>query len=83
MRTREQIMQEWDAVRAKIANGCTNSGPSDWLEGVLDDVALSEREACAKLAKAAARAAQIIDDNLYRQREKVQDASAILRHALR
>ncbi len=37
MRTRDQIMTEWDAVRAKIASGCTNDGPRLWLEGVLDD----------------------------------------------
>ncbi len=37
-RSREQIMNEWDGIRAKIAAGCTNSGPRDWLEGVLDDL---------------------------------------------
>lgn len=37
MRTREQILSEWDANRAKIASGCTNDGPRLWLEGVLDD----------------------------------------------
>ena len=37
IRTREKIMREWDGVRASIAGGCTNSGPRDWLEGVLDE----------------------------------------------
>lgn len=36
-RSREQIMLEWDAIRAKIADGCTNSGPRDWFEGVMDE----------------------------------------------
>lgn len=36
-RSREQIMTEWDDVRKKIAEGCTHSGPRDWLEGVLDE----------------------------------------------
>lgn len=36
-RSREQIMNEWDGVRASIADGCTHSGPRDWLEGVLDE----------------------------------------------
>lgn len=36
-RSRDQIMTEWDAVRAKIADGCTNSGPRDWFEGVMDE----------------------------------------------
>lgn len=47
MRTREKIMREWDDIRASIAGGCTNSGPRDWLEGVLDehdhDIARLER----------------------------------------
>ena len=30
-------MHEWDGIRARIAGGCTNSGPRDWLEGVLDE----------------------------------------------
>lgn len=37
MRSREQIMTEWDAIRRTIAEGCANSGPRDWLEGVMDD----------------------------------------------
>ena len=49
MRTREQLMQEWDEIRVKIASGCANSGPRDWLEGVLDDydkaIADAERRA--------------------------------------
>lgn len=36
-RSRDQIMQEWDAVRAAIATGRTDSGPRDWLDGVLDE----------------------------------------------
>ncbi len=36
-RSREQIMTEWDAIRATIAAGCDHSGPRDWLEGVLDE----------------------------------------------
>jgi hypothetical protein len=36
-RSRETIMAEWDAVRTKIAGGCTNSGPRDWFEGVMDE----------------------------------------------
>lgn len=50
MRTREQIMQEWDAVRYKIASGCANSGPRDWLEGVLDeyDKAIADAERRAR-----------------------------------
>lgn len=36
-RSREQIMSEWDGIRAKIASGCANSGPRDWFEGVLDE----------------------------------------------
>lgn len=35
-----------------------------------------------RLRKAAKRAAEIIDVNLYHQREKVQDASAILKQAI-
>lgn len=37
MRSRDQIMAEWDAIRSKIAGGCTNSGPRDWFEGVMDE----------------------------------------------
>ena len=36
-RSREQILTEWDGIRTKIADGCTNSGPRDWLEGVLNE----------------------------------------------
>ena len=36
-RSRETIMTEWDAVRAKIAGGCANSGPRDWFDGVMDE----------------------------------------------
>lgn len=30
-------MKQWDANRRAIAEGCKDSGPRDWLEGVLDD----------------------------------------------
>lgn len=40
-------------------------------------------EEIERLRASANRAADIIDANLYRQREKVEDASAILRGALR
>lgn len=36
----------------------------------------------AKLREVMRRAAEIIDRNLYRQREKVEDASALLKQAL-
>ncbi len=62
-RTREQIMTEWDAIRAKIAAGCANDGPRLWLEGVLDDADIeierlrsalaAARDDCAKVRKAA------------------------------
>lgn len=37
MRTRDQILEQWDVIRAKIASGCDNDGPRLWLEGVIDD----------------------------------------------
>lgn len=37
MRTREQLLEQWDDIRAKIAGGCTNDGPRLWFEGVIDD----------------------------------------------
>lgn len=37
MRSREQIMTEWDGVRRSIAEGNTSSSPRDWIEGVMDD----------------------------------------------
>lgn len=36
-RSREQIMTEWDDIRAKIAARCDHSVPRDWLEGVMDE----------------------------------------------
>lgn len=36
-RNREVLLSQWDAIRRKIADGCTNDGPSLWFEGVLDD----------------------------------------------
>jgi hypothetical protein len=36
-RSREQLLTEWDRIRAKIADGCTNSGPRDWFENVMDE----------------------------------------------
>lgn len=72
VRTRAEVLNEWDAIRAKIADGCTNDGPRLWLEGVLDDFDIeierlrsalaAEREECAKVAEARA---EICKDALY------------------
>lgn len=61
VRTRAEVLNEWDAIRAKIADGCTNDGPRLWLEGALDDFDIeierlrsalaAEREECAKVAE--------------------------------
>lgn len=64
-RTREQIMAEWDEVRAKIAAGCSHSGPRDWLEGVLDEQGYENREGrhlTDEGAKALARAIEKLAD---------------------
>lgn len=36
-RSREQIMSEWNIVRAEIAGGCIGSGDPDWFDGVMDE----------------------------------------------
>ncbi len=33
----EEIMQQWDHWRKRIADGCTNSSPRDWFENEIDD----------------------------------------------
>lgn len=37
MRSRDQLMEQWDAIRSQIANGHASDGPRLWFEGVLDD----------------------------------------------
>ncbi len=50
MRTRDQLMEQWDAIRSQIASGHTSDGPRIWLEGVLDDYdsALADAERRAR-----------------------------------
>jgi len=52
----------------------------NYFLAALDVVKLCER--IAELEGAARRAIEIIDANLYHQREKVEDAASILRSAL-
>jgi hypothetical protein len=44
MRTSEQLLTEWDAIRRAIADGCTHSGPRDWFEGVIEEFEDAVRE---------------------------------------
>ena len=50
----------------------------DYVNGVMK----AKDERIAELEDAARRAIKLIDANLYHQREKVEDAAAILRKAL-
>ena len=36
MMDRETIMQQWDKMRRRIAEGDKSSGPRDWFESILD-----------------------------------------------
>lgn len=62
---------------------CGNYFGLGWqATSVMADAISSQAARVAELEAAARRAVEIIDANLYHQREKVEDAAAILRAAL-
>lgn len=63
-RSRDQLMTEWDAIRTKIADGCNNSGPRDWFEGVMDE----QDQIIAGLVREIERLKHFEDGHLARDR---------------
>lgn len=50
----EEVMRQWDAIRATIAAGNKSSGPRDWFENVIDDrdARIAELEAALREVRA-------------------------------
>lgn len=72
----EDLMRQWDAIRAKIAAGNRSSGPRDWFENVVD-----ERDARIAELETALR---VVDADIRHHLRSDDIAAALIRpHAVR